>query len=251
MKKIYAREVDCEFFDYEAYYSTDEAESDLFCAYGNERDFRNLNNYRADYVKKLENCKYDIDTIRNEIDDESTAEELDANKEEILDTVRYYFRPQEDRADFTDLELDDLKNLCDEFYSCCSNKEDDIICRALEICYGFKFKTGYIHGCSQGDWMKYMCPETLSQEAIDYIESVLFATGTEYCITENECESLEEAEAAFDKGDCFHAYTAKWCAEDIKEDLASQCYSGCKAEDIVLLTIKKRHVHYSYDYEEQ
>jgi len=240
MKKIYAREVDPEFFDYRAYLDEDMLETgsgNLIAAYGN-REFCGMN---ADLIKdieaELQDCKYDIDVARE--DDNLT---LDEQLEEVKKTVRYYFGSK--RA-LTDDETIRLIRLCDLFATSTARSEEfDIICEALSIKFGIKYDYTDIRGYCQGDYQYVFYPEDTSKDFIKFLEAVYFATGTEFAIT----EKMFEATPDFDEEVIYHDYTYLYRDEDIKNWIAKN--AGVTPEEVCLVKIKSSYNVKHYEYEE-
>lgn len=197
---------------------------DKFWAGGN-RDFGDVNfDLRYDTAKKLTDADYDIN---NTWDYDLTDEE---NYNELLDILHSYFPESVDHEE-------EFLDLIEEFSGCRSQDENEIICKVLEFKYGEPFVTGDIQGNGQGDWMEYICPASMSQESINYIEAVLFNSGTEFSITEDMLDldglSEDEKEEAFARADKFSDYTYLWRDEDIKEWIAKNMH--CKPEEVELL----------------
>lgn len=223
MLKYYAKPTSMEWFRWEDYYGDDIAEEDHFWAGGN-RDFGDINGSLRDDIKNhLENLDSDVET---ETDSEKTDKE---NVKGIFNIVHYYFPESSGR------ELQYIK-LANEFCSCDGREENDIICKVLQLEYGEEFINGTIHGYSQGDWMEYICPKKM-ESRVHYIESVLFATGSEMAITEEKLDldgkTEDEINQAFDDADKFYDYTNLYKEEDIKEWIADMMH--CKIEEVELL----------------
>lgn len=230
MKKYYATECNPESYDYRCYYDEYMAEEDNIWAGGNSRNFGETNeDLRKDVVRALENSYYDL----FEVDD--------VTDEDRVDTVRYYFKKTNKEA-LTDYEIDLLTNLSRMFSTCSGSDENDIICQVLTVLHGEAFEHGVIKGCCQGDWLEIIYPES-KRDLLPWIESVWFATGTEFRITE---EPVEENEV--DDAIQFCAYTNLWRDADIKEWLCKEI--GCNPEELVVRKISGEHHYVKYDYEE-
>lgn len=228
-KRYYARQIDIESFDYESYFGEDDAIFNRMWIGGN-RDFITINSdLREDVVRHLEDCKYDLDVVRDDYDVHEFETEEDYTKE-LFATIDNYFS-KENKESLTEAEYLKLIDLVDKFYNCESREEDDLICEVLEVIYGEPFTTGEFRGCCQGDWLDYICPESLSQEYLDYVEAVLFATGTEFCIT---CDAYD-LEPDFSEVDTYCDYTYLWKDQDIREWLAKNI--GCGIGDVVIQLI--------------
>lgn len=223
MNKYYAKPTSMEYFDYTVYYDEDMAKDDNFWAGGN-RDFGDINGSLRDDIKNhLENLDSDVET---ETDSEKTDKE---NVEGIFNLVHYYFPKSPGR------ELQYIK-LANEFTYCESREENNIICKVLQMEYDEEFINGTITGNSQGDWMEYICPKKIANR-VPYIEAVLFATGTEFAITEDKLDldgkTEDEINQAFDDADKFYDFTELWKEEDIKKWLADMIH--CKPEEVEIL----------------
>lgn len=229
--KYYAKEMPAEQFDFEAYYNEDDAIRDHFWAGGN-RDFRDLNeDLKKDTKNHLSDAYYDL----------FKADEEDSEKEK--DSILNYYFVKANKQTLTEAEKVKLINYIKEFDSCYSKDENSIICGVLEIIYGEPFIEGIIRGSSQSDWMEFICPESM-KDSIAYIESVLFATGTEFLITQNKIASADDIENT----DYYFNYTNLWKAEEVRQWLANQI--GCGLDDIVIMRISGEHNIVKYDYEE-
>lgn len=234
MAKYYAKQISIENFDYEMYYDEECAKYDMFWA--GDTDFGEINK------KFINNLLNNLDSY--DCDCESLEEEFDEPEAKEYYKLANYWFPKDDGSEFTE---EDLRKLADCRIEFTRGNFDyyDLICKLLEIIYGKPFKNGIIKGYGQSDWMKYICPESMSDERIEWIESVLFATGTEYLISESPCNSVEELEAA---DDSFYDYTNLVNTEDIKAWVADSV--GCKPEEVVLATIKGCSTYVKYEYEE-
>lgn len=252
MKKIIiAQQIENECFDYEMYYDEEQASYDMFWAGGN-RDFCDFNaDLKKDVEKALDNAGWDLE---NGIDDYMSEEE---KNEERLSICKYYFKGLT-KNELTDEQFYKLGELSNTYRNCCSRDELDLICEALTILHGKRFVNGTIRGCSQGDWMEYIAPETMSKESINWIEAVLFATGTEFRIAEVEVEDdfdMQDAEALIEKldecEDNYCDYTDLWKNEDVKEWIAEHASYGNRhytKDDVVIIEISRSYqvTHYEY-----
>lgn len=230
MKKYYATECNPESYYYRCYYDEDMAVEDNIWAGGNSRNFGETNeDLRRDVVRALEDSYYDL------------FERDNVTKEDRINIVRYYFKKVNKEA-LTDYEIDLLTNLSKMFYECARSDENDIICQVLTVLHGEVFEHDVIHGCCQGDWLEIIYPES-KKDLIPWIESVLFATGTEFRITEEPVEEDEVDEAIH-----FCAYTNLWRDADIKAWLCKEL--GCSQDELVVRKISGQHHYVKYDYEE-
>lgn len=234
MKKYYATELDGENFNYEMYLDEDTLVDNKIAIYGN-REYCNMNADLVEDIKhSLENCFYDLREVQEDAENSGwTKKQLNS---ELLKTVGYYFN-----KNLSDDDKGSLINLCTLYND---SEDTDIILKAMSINYGKKYNVRTIKGCCQGDWNTLYYPEGTGEDFINFIEAVYFATGTEFAITENMVEP-EEADTA----ETYCDYTYLWNTKDIKEWIAKN--NHCDPEDVVVRTIKKRHTHYTYDYEEE
>lgn len=219
MKKYYAKPTTGEYYNWEDWYSNEQAAEDHFWAGGN-RDFGDINGSMiADLKKNIENTDYDI---YNGIEDGVTDEEAVAEMFRIL----YYYFP-----DAKGKEEQYLK-LIDKFQHCKSQDENDVLCEILELETGEPYINGTLHGYSQGDWMDYICPKKLA-DSIHYIEAVIMGTGTEYFVSDDMLESEEEFYEAIENGECHTEFADLWREEDVKEWIADLYH--CKPEEVEVL----------------
>lgn len=223
MKKYYAKPTSGEYYNWEDWYGESMAAEDNFWAGGN-RDFGDINgSLRDDLKKRIENADYDMD---NNWDSERTDEE---NATDILNSLHYYFSKSVGKEE-------QYLKLINEFMTCDSRDENDVLCDILQLEYDEPFITGTLRGYSQGDWMEYICPKKM-ESSIHYIEAVLMATGTEFAITEDmldlDDKDEDEIEEAFDDADKFYDFTDLWRDEDVKEWVADMMH--CKPEEVEIL----------------
>lgn len=227
MKKYIATEVNPDFYDFENYYDEESAVYDKFWAGGNS-DFKDLNpDLVVDLKKKLDDLVYDIDSL-----DFDNYDNEDDFQQEVEDTATYYVKAYDSEINLTDRELNYLIKLAYDFNEAKSQDENEIICKVLELFYKERFITGTIAGSSQSDWMDYICPKIM-KDRVPYIEAVLFATGTEFYITDDkiEVDGLNLEEDLHDL-DGYYDYTELWRTEDVKEWVANN--NHCKPEEVVI-----------------
>lgn len=239
-KRVYAKQLDGECFRFEEHYDEEMASEELFAAYNSADRYGINESLILDTFKALENCDYDIGALNHDLSEEDRLAE-------IRETVKYYFKPA-GKAVYDDCKMDRLAALAEEFVSRASTERDyEIAKEALSIQYGEPFKYGWIKGSSQGDWMRYICPESISKERVHWIEAVLFATGTEFMVCTDE---NQEEEPDWDECGMFVMYTDKWRDEDVKEDIKNILGSDL-AEDgevkLVMITDVRTVKQYSYE----
>ena len=63
---------------------------------------------------------------------------------------------------------------------------DDIMCDALELMTGLKWREISLRGCSQSDWQKGYASENLSDKDVRYVEMCYYNTGEEFIVYESK-----------------------------------------------------------------
>lgn len=247
MGKYYAREYPREYFDYTLYYNDDDAENDNFWAGGND-DLCEINDRLGkDFLKDLEHFFDDCNTTDEEFADEEP--ECDAFKAEITRLADSWLASYNTRDNhFMYEQAKEIYEAASAYFDGPYAERLENHTKALSVITGIKFKCGTLKGCSQGDWLDYIAPETMSQDKLDYIEAVLFATGTEFETTEEPVEDWDGFYSAHENCQTNSLYTAKWADDDIKADIAEQI--GCKSDEVAIMKITGEHHITTYDYEE-
>lgn len=110
--------------------------------------------------------------------------------------------------------------------------KEDAICNILSIIMKKKYNVDCMKGYSQGDWQYIYYPEN-KKDAINYIESVYWNTGSEIMIHEEENIPSNANEI---NGFCF--YTSSYKVEDIKEDIKRECGFCGSIDNIIFFDIK-------------
>lgn len=114
----------------------------------------------------------------------------------------------------------------------------------LSICEKREWTTETIHGCCQGDWQTVFYPaDEYSNEFVNYIESVYFNTGAEYCIIDDpELEKYAITEECtpddFEDFDCYCNYYRNgitWNNHLLSEEIKKE--TG--ADEVILYTISE------------
>lgn len=95
-----------------------------------------------------------------------------------------------------------------EIFTAENMSEDESICAALELLTGKRYESGYIRGCSQGDWQGVFYPAERS-DALRYLEIEYFNTGTEYRVQEEN-----------DEENSFTVYCYEWSEDGQKREIA-------------------------------
>lgn len=113
----------------------------------------------------------------------------------------------------------------------------DYLAELMEALTGKKWFSGSIRGCSQGDYMRVVYSEEVTDDYMEYVENVYWNTGTEWMLVEldekieaeDEEELLAEIERLYQDGDGYCEYVVDW---DAKRGLAKS--HGIKEEDVTL-----------------
>jgi len=235
--KYIAKELDIESFDCEVYFNEDEAIYNSMWI-GENRDFITMNaDFFDDIMTAIEDCNADINTELEEADLEVDFDNLELAKA----SIDYYFLPLrtlDNIGNFTDDEYKQLYKLC--FDDKKTNIE--LVVEARSIIHRKPFQSGTFRGSCQRDWLYYICPEELSDDYLDYVESVLFGTGTEYLISDELIESVDDLD--HNNGSTY--YTCKFFDNDRKEDLARQI--GCEVDELEVYNISSTKTIVQYEY---
>ncbi len=207
--KIYAKQLDPEFFDYRVY--EDNVDEDIIVE-GN-RDYPGFHDEDLKSIKEFinnYNC-YDYDVFYDG---------------KIKDYATDYLPQKDNGKKYSPKELHQLKQSLDNM----DDEETIVLC--LSIIKGKEYKAGCIRGCCQGDWCQIYYPASTNQKEIDYLEAVYFGTGTEYEVhdSDNEVNNADDIEG-------FSILVTAWRIEDIKEEIAS-CFRNATADDVTLYQIK-------------
>lgn len=220
VKKFWAKELDMEQFDSDAYYNEDDAEYENVWIGGN-RNFTAFNNdLEADVEKQLESTDY-----QGEAD------------------IKYLFH-KKDGTDLSAEQTEALKKYIEDWPTIIRAKDRyETVAGVLSIIYGKPFEVGTLTGNSQGDWLYIIYPSDLGKDHISYIGSVLFGTGTEFMVTIDEVSKDE-----VDSTPTNSIYTTEFDSDKIKKDIAKQL--GVNASEVGLLLISDTHHITTHDYKE-
>ena len=212
MKKIYAKTLNPEDFDYRVYNIEDDEYNEVFILGG--RDFCGIDNkgYLSD-IKKL-------------IDEYNTycyeCYYHNSIKEFLLDMLP----KKENGKKLSPKEMHQIEMAL--------KREDDNVttCVCLSVITGKQYEWRYLRGYCQGDVVKAFYPNTHSNAYIDFVEAWYFGTGTEVEIHDAKTEPTcpEDVEG-------FTFYTATWKIEDLKEEIKQQL--GYKPDDEVEVVLWK------------
>lgn len=232
--KHYVKEV--EIADSAIYYNNYDAEADKFWAGGNT-DFVEIN---EDLISGLMDKLTDFSDDCASLEEESSTVDL----KEYLKLANYYF-PKANGTEITD---ENLKMLMDtrRKYASHSFVYYDVLCKLLEIIYDEPFQFGTLKGYCQSDWINYICPASVSETKLNYIEAVYFGKGSEYEVSEEAYESLEAFESA--GGYTYYIYCAETNPQKIKQHIAEEL--GCTIDEVSVRRITGTHTVVHYDYEE-
>lgn len=219
-KKFWAKQLDGKQFDYKVYYNEDDAEYENVWIGGN-RNFETFN----------EDLDVDIEKLLDYADPENEADIKDAFV-------------KKDGTDLSGEELEALKKYIEDWPTTVRTKDQyGIVAGVLTILYGKPFEVGILKGNSQSDWLYIIYPSEVGDEHIRYIESVLFATGTEFEVTIDKVSKDE-----VDETPTTCIYTFEIDNAKIKEDIAE--HLGVSASEVGLLLITNTHTVVKHDYEE-
>lgn len=235
MKKIYAMEVNSEYFDSDVYYNEESATLDHVSVCGNQRLAGVNVAMVADIQNALNACVYDFEDPNESKEDRST-------------TIHYEFGYLM-QGEPTDDQLQRIYDSIESYVKGGLVSEKDEICDLLEIVYGEKFVRNLIRGCCQGDWNYCYLPES-KLDLLPYVEAVYFGTGTEFAIApldNMEGKSAEEVtKAILGSLDHYYDYTELSDPAKIKEHVAE--LEGADPKDVVLIRISGTRTTVIYDY---
>lgn len=224
--KYWAREVDAERFNGSYYYNEDDAENENIWIGGNRRYMT----FNKDLIEDVERA---LDTV-----DYSDEED-----------IRYAFT-KKDGSELLDEQVNELKNLAEEYQTSGINKDSyEIVADALTIIYDQPFSCKTIHGYSQSDWQYIIYPQDYSQKHIDYIEAAYFGTGTEFEVTTRKITSDKFDDEIADGYEVVNIYTCAYETDEVKNDIARQL--NVSKNEIGLLLISDTHHITTYDYREE
>jgi len=212
------------------YYDEGRAVEDLLWA-GNNSDFGDIN---SSLVKDMDFKAYNL-TLDKEVLDDDFEDSVDADEEdyakELIEIVNNYFE-KANKHPLSSKEISDIIDISETLNSTYRRSEEylELICKLLEIIYGKPFIIGVFRGCSQGDWLDYICPEDL-KSSLPFIEACIMGTGTEFAMCEIPLDSPDE----FDEQpeNIFSDYTELWRENDIKKWAAD--ILGCKPDEVEII----------------
>lgn len=223
MKKYYAKEIqNNDFFDYEMYFSEEDAFENHIWLGGN-KEFNEIN---PELIENLLNRLDDYDTDC-QCDEDALEDDEFLPVEAYLRNANNYFS----KADGSELTIKDLDILTDCRENIPRTDDNAVICKLLEMIYDEQFNYGTFHGRVQSEWINYICPVSIPADYLKYIEAVIFETGTEYLVALEPVETPEE----IDYSDMITVYTNKTEIDDLKLHFAD--ILNCQPEEIAILNI--------------
>lgn len=228
-KYYYAVQCDPELYDMYCYFTEDIAMSRKIWLGGN-RDYIDINSPLYDQGKDLLDKLAEVITYKNYYN--KIRAKAKRNKKEL----------------YTQEKCLEIYNNISKYGTISVPADCRAICDMLELIYGEPFKYGHIDGCSQGDWLFYICPEETSQNYINWLESVVWGTGIEYEVSPKRFANWEEAEDNRINFGWITVYTDKYRDEEIKQYIAD--YLKCSVDEVKLRNIKATHHITTFDYEE-
>ena len=219
--KIYAKQLDPEFFDYRVY--EDMVSEEIIVE--RNRDFPGMHDDDLEAIKKMFN-DYD-------------GYEFDVYYEHSIKMfVNDYLPKKYNGKRYSPVELHKIREAL--------KKADnvDVVLLCLELINGKPYEERDIRGYCQGDWCRVYCPVDTTTDEIDYLEAVYFGTGTEYEIHDGDNEPQNE-----DEIEGYSYLSTKWRDEDVKQEIADQfAHLHIKPEDVVLYKIERtyqvKHIEY-------
>lgn len=226
-KKYYVIEDSLYDYNVDWYFSEDEAEADHWIKVP-DREYGN--NYGGDNYEDVKRALLDIDNDLETSDVESLSEE--EVLENIVDICNYYIKKTSGKK----LSLKEVLTICqlaDELSRNWKVDEPDALAEAFTIIYDIPFVAGTMHGSSQGEYLEYICPTSITEERLEYIEAVMFGTGIEVSVSDKayEVEDLPE-----DISDWEWDYIPYMPDTKLKEYVSNQLYSHPAPTDIEVLT---------------
>lgn len=233
MKRIYAIQQNRDYIDTDFYFDFEEESKYLKLAIIGGRDFASFT------FEEYERAEQNFDDFLNEFEHLIYDGKIYSYYGNFTNVVNNLFAKNNGKK-YTTKEVHQFKLLYERIEKERTYDFEDYACEILELITGNAYKKTAISGCSQGDYADVICPETIENETIDYIEACYFGTGTEYCIYEEETEeilSVEELENNCDYA--YFDYTALWSAELYKQNL-SKTYNLPLENIIVYETTKTK-----------
>lgn len=189
MAQFYAKQVDPEFQEDTLFYTSkngelkfeDDVYSDNVVIYGNKeyKDYRTLEFQR---LLDFENSYYELDSDWN-----------GQYWECVSDFINCYLKRSNGKK-YTTKEVHKWKELFKKYEE--RYHLEDIVCDALELMTGKKWRRFSIGGYCQSEWQYGYASEDIQDYDIRWIETCYFNTGVEYIVYESK-EDFENEEDSF------------------------------------------------------
>ena len=208
MKKVYAKTLNPEFFDYRIYDIRDDEGNEVIIDGG--REFPDIDNKGyLDSIKKIMSNYYCYSSIKECLED--------------------YLPAKENKKALSPREIGEIHEALKWMEGSSSAYEENVILTCLKVITGKEWKKKILRGCMQSEWAKCYYPVDTKQSYIDYVEAWFFGTGTEIEVDDSNNEDIQIPEDI----EGFTFYTANWKVEDIKQEIAS--YFGGDVEVVLWL----------------
>lgn len=210
MKKIYARTLNPESYDYEVYDIREDEGNEIIIDGG--KHFVNVDN------------KGYLGAIKKLINDYNSWDFDYYYKGSMKAFLEDYLPKKENGKGIAPVEIGYIKKILNN-----GAKDRDIICLCLEIITSKPYHTRTLHGYCQGDCVEAYYPDNGNKEIykyVDWVEAWYWGTGVEVQVHDSdfEPESAEDIEG-------WTFYTDSYRIEDLKKEIKREC--GYKEEDEV------------------
>ena len=124
---------------------------------------------------------------------------------------------EEYRREYNRAERLRLVELANEYCFAKSYKENNVLCKVLELITGKTWDNGTIRGCCQGDWQEVIFPAEYGREWLEDFEIEYFNTGSEWIVDDD-----------------FSVYCHRWNNDGIRQEIADA--AGTTPENVILKT---------------
>lgn len=222
MKKIYAKQIEC--YDTTIYCDDDAIFNNLCVCF---KEYNHFSGFNFQVIEKI------FKDIFNYSEYDLTYYYKNNLASLIIDNLKAYKKLSLKKA----IEIAQaLKN---------NMSFDGFACCVLSRLYDSEYKVTRLYGCCQGDIaIAYYDSKLIDRKMLDYIEAILFGTGTEIMIHDEK-----STPSSADDISGYTFYTAAYNSDEIKKEIAQ--YENCNVDDIVLYMIKDSHVQTitTYEYE--
>lgn len=204
-KKIFARTLNPETFDYRVYDIREDDYNELIIDGGRSFCDVDSKDYLS-YIKKVikEYDSWDLEYYYHN---------------SIKDFLDDYFPLKENGKKRSFKENGDIHKALE------SNDKENIICLCLKVVTGKQYTCSKLRGCCQGDIVTAYYPVTYKQSYIDWVEAWYFGTGIEIEIDDTGRENIESPEDI----EGFTFYTSSWRKEDLIKEIKDEF--GAKEDD--------------------